>query len=167
MGKIVLKVRSGSRDVERFPKSESDLGQSLFEMLRDSLGSGVPSPAMLTVDSDSVRQFNLGPLATLKRSNRERVLSAIAGQSGIEHAVLVGVWRKSGTSSMAAVFVESSNNSWWVAWQSLDENGLLIGDEPVTRSAIDGWPKPRGFGGWFARARRLGLHLEIEKPLVH
>jgi hypothetical protein len=60
------------------------------------------------------------------------------------------------------VYLEWPDNRWWTAWQALDADGAPVGDEPQVRRAVEGYPRPGGMGGWFARARREGLRLNLE-----
>ena len=98
----------------------------------------------------------------------------MAGQSGVECVAMLGAFRFRGRGPLngqwvASVFIEWPDNRWWTAWQPIGPSRELVGLEPQIRTAWDGSPRPNGVGGWFARARREGLRLRVqrEKPAIH
>ena len=66
------------------------------------------------------------------------------------------------------VYAEWPDNRWWTAWQFIDRERQVLGEEPEIRRAVDGWPRPGGMGGWFAYARRTGVRLRLQpkEPVV-
>ena len=171
-----LRVHVGLREYDRFPKDDDAIGMRLFGMLTDAMERGNPKPAMLALTSARVEQFDLAPLMNVKPRQREMLLSAIAGRPDMECVAVVGVLRRStrqrGANAskpvgprVAAVLIEWADNRWWMAWQTINEKGELLGEEPEIRRAVEGWPRPGGIGGWFARARRMGLRLKMETSI--
>lgn len=166
-GEQRLRIRSSARDPAGFPAEDEALGQSLFTRLAASLLRGLPRPTLLLLREDQVDQVDA--LDILRRSGDEghTLLSALSGQEGVQCAALVGVLTvRTGPQSgarAAVIFVEWPDNRWWTAWQPMDESRVLLGEGPIVRAAVDGWPKPGGVGGWFAKARRLDLHLRLTK----
>lgn len=163
----LLRIRSSARDPERFPAVDEALGQSLFTMLAGALLRGLPRPVLLLVREGQVDQVDALEILRRPRPDAHHLLSALCGQEGVECAALVGVLSlRTGqrTASRAAVvFIEWPDNRWWTAWQAMDEARVLIGEGPVVRAAVDGWPKPGGVGGWFSTARRLDLRIRLSK----
>jgi hypothetical protein len=155
------------RDSTRFPSADEALGHSLFGMVCTGLERGLPRPTLLVLRPDQVDQFDLGGLNSATPPIRERMVAAMAGLEGTECVALVGALRVRAPGARepqraVVVFIEWSDNRWWTAWQAVDSNNRLAGDEPVLRAAVDGWARPNGVGGWFARARREGLRLRTQ-----
>jgi hypothetical protein len=163
-----LRVHEGPRDRDRFPSDGDALGRSLFGMLTDALEKGLPRPALLCLDADRLRQVDIVPVLRSLDRDRERMLAALGGQPELECAALAGTLalrtgRGQPPRRALVVYLEWPDNRWWTAWQALTEDRALVGDEPVIRRAEDGWPRPGGVGGWFARARREGLTARLER----
>ena len=163
-----VRIHSGKRDLARFPQEDEALVQRLAQYGRDALEKGLPRPAILVLKSEQVMQYDLPALLAPERSLTSPILAAISGQDGVECMALVGTLRmRSGRRSepmqVITVFVEWPDNRWSMSWQGLDSKRNLVGDGPILRSAIDGWPRPTGLGGWFSRARREGLRLRVAR----
>lgn len=162
-----LRHMMAPRDPARFPSADEPLGRSLFGMACGGLERGLPRPTLLVLRPDQVDQFDLGGLGSAAPPIRERMVSAMAGLDGAECVALVGALRVRAPGARepqraVVVFIEWSDNRWWTAWQAVDDKHQLVGDEPVVRAAVDGWARPNGVGGWFARARREGLRLRTQ-----
>jgi hypothetical protein len=162
---IQLQRSRALRDIEEFPSADSELGAAFWKKLVDSLGRGRPKPAFLLVLPDAIESVPAaqvtahGPLASL------RISAALAGEPGAEALGLAGAvsvkTRRDGEPAPALlVFFERPDNRWWLAWSPLDEGGQVRWASPEVRAAVDGWPRPRGLGGWFSLSRREGLRLE-------
>ena len=86
-------------------------------------------------------------------------LGALSGMPGVEQMAVLGQIVKRErhkTHPMAHVYLEDREGRWWFGAQALDENGMVVFDEPaISKLQSDG--KPLGVGGWFALGRRLGL----------
>lgn len=179
---VRLRVRFAERDPARFPEDDQALGESIFGMLLRALAEGLPRPAFLVLREGQVDQVDALPILRLPPGHGHRLLSALAGQEGVQCVALVAPLQvRTGprTAARAAVvFLEWPDNRWWTAWQPLDDARNLLGDGPAVRAAAEGWPKPGGVGGWFATARRLSLRLRLtsaghegegegEAPTVH
>jgi hypothetical protein len=173
-----LRVQVAERDPVRFPKEDDALGESLFGLLGEALSQGrIPRPAMLVLRDRQVDQFDLLPILREGGWATQRLLAGLVGREEVEGAALVGVLmvrqgnRRDARPMQAAVcFVEWPDNRWWTAWQPLDARNRRVGEAPVVRRAVDGWPKPGGVGGWFATARRNRLRIElkpVDGSLVH
>ena len=165
MTALRLQVRYGTRDPARLPAEDEALGTSVFGMLAGALEHGLPRPAYLVLREDQVDHVDALPILRLPPEQGQRMLSAIAGQPGVQCVALASpltlrTGPRTGGRALV-VFLEWPDNRWWTAWQPLDEGNRLLGEEPATRAAADGWPKPGGGGGWFAMARRLGLRLTV------
>ncbi len=179
MTSVRIRMAVAPRDDARFPPDDDEaLGRALFDMLATALDRGLPRPAFLIVRPDRVEQIDALPVLRLPQPRGAHMLSAAAGQEGVECVALVApLTLRTGprTGARAAVvFVEWPDNRWWTAWQPLDDERTLLGDAPAVRSAEEGWPKPGGVGGWFSTARRLGLRLRLQSvaeadggPVVH
>lgn len=163
---MTLRVRTGPRDVERFPVEDHELGESIFGLFAKSLERGLPRPAFLLLREGQVDEVDALPILRLPSPQGHRLLSGLAGRDGVECAALVSPMTvRTGPSTGAragVVFLEWPDNRWWTAWQPLDDSRRLLGDGPAVRAASEGWPKPGGVGGWFATARRLGLRLRLQ-----
>jgi hypothetical protein len=159
-----VKVISGKRDPDRFPRGDEDLVDGLMVQVREAHSRGLPRPAILLLMEERVLQYDLPALIEPERSLQSAILAAVAGQPGVECMVLAGTLRmrrgREGLRALA-VFVEWPDNRWALSWQGIDAQGALIGDEPIIRRAVEGWPRPSGLGGWFSRARRDRLRLRI------
>ena len=169
-----LRGSSSSRDEETFPVDDESLGESLFSQVTAALKRGTPSPATFVFFEGRVDRFSLGSLASLTPRARSRVIAAMAGQGGLECIAMLGAFRFRGRGALngqwvASVFIEWPDNRWWTAWQPIGPSRELVGLDPQIRMALDGSPRPNGVGGWFARARREGLRLRVqrESPAVH
>jgi hypothetical protein len=164
-----LRHAMGPRDPARFPLEDEALGRSIFALACAGLARGLPRPAFLVLRADQIDQFDLGGLVGAAPPTRERMLAAMAGLEGATSVCLVGALQVRAPGAPAplravAVFLEWPDNRWWTAWQPVSEAGALGTDAPVVRQAVDGWPRPNGVGGWFARARREGLRLRVSPP---
>lgn len=164
-----MRVQVARRDLDRFPRDDDSLGENLFGLLDSALQAGrVPRPAMMVFREDQVDHFDILPALQTSRQHGHRLLSALVGQDQVEGAALVGVLvvrqnRPDAPPMRAAVcFAEWPDNRWWNAWQPLDQQNRPVGEAPVVRRAIDGFPKPGGLGGWFAAARRHRLKLRMQ-----
>jgi hypothetical protein len=94
------------------------------------------------------------------------MMAAIGGQTEASCSALVGVFkvrfgRMPQPQRAVICFIEWPDNRWWTCWQLLDSDRKLVGDAPVVRRAVDGWPRPNGVGGWFSMVRRTGLKLRL------
>jgi hypothetical protein len=165
-----MRVHVAERDLERFPKDDDALGESLFGLLSDALKGGrIPRPAMLVLRDHQVDQFDLLPILQTGGWSAQRLLAGLVGRDAVEGAALVGALmlrqgnRAQRPVQAAVCFVEWPDNRWWTAWQPLDAQNRLVGAEPVIRRAVDGWPKPGGVGGWFAAARRNRVRVELKQ----
>lgn len=165
LSSIRLQVRSGARDPLRFPQDDDALGESLFDLFSEALEQGLPRPALLVFRPEQVEQIDALPIMRLPPPLGMRLMSAAAGQDGVDCVALVAALTvRTGprTGARAAVvYLEWPDNRWWSCWQPMDDRRELLGDEPAVRRAVEGWPKPGGLGGWFAMARRLGLRLQV------
>lgn len=172
-----IRVSVTARDPTRFPFEDDDaLGGRLYDLVCRAVvdpNRGPPRlvrPAMLTLQDDQIDQYDLAPFTRSDAHHRHRLLAAIAGQEDVRAVAVVGVLpvrlgRMPHPMPAASVFVEWPDNRWWLAWQFVDPREGLVGEHPVIRRAVDGWPKPGGIGGWFATARRLNLRLVL-KPII-
>ena len=166
-----LRIQTGPRDPAKLPLDDDALGEAVLSRVRDALVQGFPRPAMLLLRDLEVQQLDVAPLMAAPPEHRERMFAAAAGQDDVRCAVLAGALslrrRVNGQivgHRAVVVYVEFPDNRWWTAWQLVDDDRALLGDGPVLRRAIDGSPRPGGVGGWFARARREGLKLQVERP---
>lgn len=166
-----LRIQTGPRDPDRLPLDEERLGMALFGRVTEALPRGAPRPALLLLRDAEVQQLDVVPLLQAPLEHRERLLAAAVGQEGVRCAALAGalslrrrVGGKVVGQRAVVVFLEYPDNRWWTAWQGVDEQRALVGDGPVLRRAVEGSPRPGGVGGWFARARREGLKLRLERP---
>ncbi len=166
-GEQRLRIRSSPRDPARLPEEDEALGQSFFTQLAASLLRGLPRPALLLLRPAQVDQVDVLDVLRKPADQGHTLLAALCGQEGVECAALIGVLTvRTGPqrgARAAVVFVEWPDNRWWTAWQPMDDSRVLVGEGPIVRAAVDGWPKPGGVGGWFAKARRLDLQLRLTK----
>jgi hypothetical protein len=167
---IRLHVGSRPRDPQEFPREDDPLGESLSGMVLRSVARGVPPPSILVVRTDQVEIVDLRPILQAQLSVH-RFIAAAAGQAGVEAVALLAVLdleeagRPLGRAGTA--FIEWPDNRWWHGYHLLGGSFRPVDDMPlVIRRARDGAPRPRGFGGWFSRARfqRLSLRLERVPP---
>jgi hypothetical protein len=163
-----MRAHQSPRDLDRFPQEDSALGEVIFGLVRAALDKGLPRPAMFVFFADQVDRFDLAPLMHQPRAIRDRMMGAIAGQADVECVALLGVLQikrpKAGVSLRGAVaFIEWPDNRWWTAWLPLNEDGKPAVEEPEVRTAVDGFPRPGGVGGWFSLARRTGLRLHMSQ----
>ena len=86
-------------------------------------------------------------------------LGALSGMPGVEQMAVLGQILKrerQNTHPMAHVYLEDREGRWWFGAQALDDNGMVVFEEPaISKLRSDG--QPLGVGGWFALGRRLGL----------
>ena len=170
-GGLQLKGTSTFRDLDRYPREDEALGRSLFGLVSNALPNGRPAPAVFMFTHAAVDRFSYRHISALTPGSRQRVLSALAGQDGVECIAVLGALRFKGRGPlngawMANVFIEWPDNRWWTAWQPIGPRGGLVGDEPQIRAAVDGSPRPGGLGGWFALARRANLKLRVQRESV-
>jgi len=171
---IRLRGSTSVRDVQLFPFDDESLGFGLFTQVTVALKRGMPAPSTFVFFSDRVDRFSLGALRGMTVRSRQRLISSMAGQDGVECVALLGAFRFRGRGPLngqwvANAFVEWPDNRWWTAWQPIGPTRELVGLEPQVRTATDGSPRPSGVGGWFAWARRDGLKLRVQRehPPVH
>jgi hypothetical protein len=177
--RLPIRLRRAPRDPDRFPADDPDtLGRALWERLIEALGKGRARPALVVFQPDQVEQFDLSMLLKVGGAAAPRLVAALAAridgerQTAVECAGVVGTLRlrRPGREPAAAgvVFLEWPDGAWWTAHAPLAAEGGVQWPEPAVRSAVDGWPRPGGLGGWFARARRerLVIHLSprTEEP---
>ena len=172
MDPFSLRFRTGPRDPALLPREDEALGQQLFARGCAVLDRGLPRPVMLVLREAQVDQVDIAQVLAAPLPHRERMLSAIAGQQAVTAAALVGTLslerknrgRVVARSRALAVYLEWPDNRWWTCWQLVGDDRALVGDGPLVRRAVDGEPRPGGIGGWFARARREGLRLQVRRP---
>ena len=170
-----LRVHVGSRDLDRFPAEDEALGEGLFTMLSEVLIRGLPRPSLMVFRPDQIDRFDVVPVLKSPQPHRSRMMAAIGGQAEASCSALVGVFkvrfgRMPQPQRAVICFIEWPDNRWWTCWQLLDEQRQLVGDAPIVRRAVDGWPRPNGVGGWFSMVRRTGLKLRLvpgEGAAVH
>ncbi len=164
---IQLQVGARPRNPQEFPAEDEALGENLSSMVRRGVTRGVPPPSVLVLRADQVEIIDLRPIVKAGLSVH-RFLSATAGQPGVEAVALLAVLeleelgRPLGRG--ASAFIEWPDNRWWHGYHLLGRGMKLVDDMPlVVRRALDGQPRPRGFGGWFSRARFQRLSLRLER----
>lgn len=167
MARLQLRVHTGRRDPAQLPADDDALGEALFARVVTAAGKGLPRPAVLVLEAEQIRQYDAVPLLKRAAADRGRLLAAVCGQSIAECTAFAGTLTvRAGRAAQPlralVVYVEWPDNRWWTAWQFLDEDGAPVGDAPQIRRAVDGYPRPGGMGGWFARARRESLRLNLE-----
>lgn len=172
---LQIRVRSGKRSLERFPRDDEALGQQLSVLVAGALARGLPRPAMLVLREEQVDWFDAVPILKVPAPHNQRMFAAISGQDDVECVALVGTFtvnrrgRSRGPKSdskpqlVLLCFIEWPDNRWWASWRFIGEQQRPLTSDPVIRSAVDGWPRPGGVGGWFAMARRLRLKLKMER----
>ena len=161
-----MRAFQSARNLEQFPRDDEGLGKSVFKLVEAALAKGMPRPALFVFYSGQVDRFDLEPLMRQPRQVRDRMIAAIAGQSEVECVALVGVLqinRRKGQQGVrgAVTFIEWPDNRWWTCWLPLDASGSPVPQAQVERSAVDGFPRPGGVGGWFSLARRTGIRLHV------
>ena len=171
---VRLRGSTSIPDPRRYPPEDDALGFALFAQVCAALKRGTPSPAAFIFFPDRGDRFSLNSLSELPARSRNRLISAMAGQDGIECMAMLGAFRFRGRGPLngqwvASAFLEWPDNRWWTAWQPIGPTRELVGLDPQVRAAVDGSPRPNGIGGWFARARRQGLKLRVQRdgPAVH
>jgi hypothetical protein len=164
---IRLAVGARPRDPEEFPHDDDALGESLSRMVLRSVERGVPPPSVLVIRPEQVDIIDLRPIVRAGLSVH-RFVAAAAGQTEVDAVALLAVLdlEESGRplGRAGSAFIEWPDNRWWHGYHLLGERFRPVSDLPlVTRRALDGLPRPRGFGGWFSRARFQRLQLQLER----
>jgi hypothetical protein len=172
-----VKVGIGKRDPLLFPLGDEELGLAIFSRLEQHLEKGLPRPTALALGEDQIFQYDL--LDLLKRgADIPRFISSVAGQLGVKTVATMGVIRLGPSASKrlaAMTYVGWPDSRWWSAIRPLDGNQLNDDWPAIIRSAMDGYPRPTGVGGWYSRSRREGLRLrlrssldeDLKRPMVH
>ncbi len=168
---IKMRIGGAERSPERYPVDDELLGRALMARIAEVLQRGVPRPTVLAFTDDQVWWYDLGPAVKMK-ADINRLIAAIAGQDGIDAVAVVGILtvRVARTRSFpgAVAFIEWPDGRWWSSMQPLRRVGErrlepVPKAEVIERSAVDGWPRPGGLGGWWSRARREGLKLRVQR----
>lgn len=164
--RVRIRSRRGLRDPYRFPTDDDALGNAIFGEVLASLARGPMPPAMVTLFEHEVVLFDLPTVLSLRSPQREHVIAGLAGQPDAICAAMIGrfnlrVGPNPTPTPHALVFLEWPDNRWWTAWQPLDPQRQPVGDAPLIRRAVDGWPRPGGIGGWYAACRRMGIRLTL------
>ena len=112
-----VRVRSGVRDLDRFPHDDERLADCLMSYATEFLDKGLPRPALLALKSAQVIQYDLAGLVEPGQSLMGPMLAAVAGQEGVECVALVGTLRmrrKKGQPGLPsiAVYIEWPDNRW-------------------------------------------------------
>ena len=169
-----MRAYQSPRDMERFPREDEALGRAVHRVVEEALEKGVPRPTLFVFFSGQLDRFDLVPLMKQPRATRDRMIAAIAGQREVECVALIGVLQvtRAGRTSIgkgAVAYLEWPDNRWWTAWMPLDAEGKPARDRVEERSAVEGYPRPGGVGGWFSLARRAGLrlHMNTKDSTVH
>jgi len=181
---IRLKVGARPRDPVEFPPGDDTLGESLASMVLRSVSKGVPPPSALLLKPDHVEIIDLRPILQAGLSVH-RFIAAATGQPEVEAVALLAVLDLEELGHPlgrgGSAFIEWPDNRWWHGYHLLGRSMRPVDDIPlVVRRALDGQPRPKGFGGWFSRARFQKLSLRLERvdrpdddspaepqPLVH
>jgi hypothetical protein len=170
--RLRLRVRTSVRDPKMLPSDGDDaLGEAMFgHLLTSATRKGPPRPALVALTGDQVEQFDVAAVHQYPEPARTRLMAAIAGRPDLECGAIAGTMQltrgRIRRQRALMVFIEWPDNRWWTAWQLLDADGKPVEGEPVVRRAVDGWPRPRGIGGWFARCRREQLHLQMKRQVA-
>lgn len=168
MTKWSVRVRRGPRDPEQLPHGDDALGEAILDKLvTTARKQGLPRPALVALTDASVEQFDLSAVLQAPQPHRSRLLAAMGGRAELDCAAIAGtlqVHRGGRKTRGLVVYVEWPDNRWWTAWHRVDDTGAVSDAEPLVRRAVDGWPRPGGLGGWFARVRREGLRLRLDGP---
>jgi hypothetical protein len=164
-----LRVRKSTRNLELLPKEDNALGESIMGRLGEiSRSKGLPRSALVALFPDEVEQFDLATVRKAPEPHRTRLTASILGRPELECGVLAGTMmvNRRGQPPIRGlvVYIEWPDNRWWTSWQPLSDGHMPTSSDPVVRRAIDGWPMPRGVGGWFSRVRREGLNLRVHQP---
>ncbi len=164
---IRLQVGARPRDAAEFPPQDDALGQNLAGMVLRGVARGVPPPTIIVLRQEQVEVIDLRPILEAGLSVH-RFIAAAAGQPDVQAVALLAVLeleelgRPLGRGG--SVFVEWPDNRWWHGYHLLGRSGRPVDDMPlVVRRALDGQPRPRGFGGWFSRSRFQRLRLRLER----
>jgi hypothetical protein len=147
---------------------DDELGTSVMgRLLETARERGLPRPALVAIHSSRVEQFELAAVRRAAEPHRTRLIASILGRPELECGVLAGTMtierRGAPPARGLVVYIEWPDNRWWTAWHPVDASGAPVESEPSVRRAIDGWPMPRGVGGWFSRVRREGLRLRVQE----
>jgi hypothetical protein len=162
-----VKVGIGKRDSELFPDGDEELCVAIFRRLEEHLAKGLPRPTALALGEDQVFQYDL---LTLIKSGVDlpRFLASIAGQAGVVAVATMGIIRLGPPKSKrlaAMTYLEWPDSRWWSAIRPLEGNSLNEEWPAIYRSAVEGYPRPSGVGGWYSRSRREGLRLRLKSHL--
>ena len=169
MSTLRLRVRTGVRDPELLPPEGDDaLGESMFAHLCSTAErKGPPRPALVALTTAQVEQYDLMAVHKNPEPARSRLVAAIVGRPELDCGAVAGTMhfttRQGKRHRALMVFIEWPDNRWWTAWQFLSTEGVPVEGSRVVRRAVDGWPRPRGVGGWFAQCRREQLHLKMRR----
>tara|TARA_B110000037_G_C17010046_1_gene460910 strand:+ start:229 stop:789 length:561 start_codon:yes stop_codon:yes gene_type:complete len=162
-----VKVGIGKRDPALFPVDDEQLALAIFSRLEQHIPKGLPRPTALALGIDQVFQYDL--LGLLKSgADLPRFLASIAGQTGVEVVATMGIIRLGPPASRrlaAMTYLEWPDSRWWSAIRPLDGNAFNDEWPGVFRSAMEGYPRPSGVGGWYSRSRREGLRLQLKSTL--
>lgn len=159
-----------------YPVDDDALGERLMGLLLDRLRPDPkrpPRPTLFLLQPDVVQVMDLVPVLK-SGGDLHRAIASFSTIEGTETVALVGILdrrrRGKSTERVAAVFLEWPDGRWWMSVQAMDAQGLLVGEAPQIFSALNGDGKPRGLGGWFARARFESLKVYLEpsdQGMVH
>ncbi len=160
---LQVRVRTGPRDPARLPlDGDEALGQAMWSTLAAAVGVGRPRPSLLVLWTDKIEQIDLHAIEAHPRP--VQLMAALAGRPDAACAAVAGVMAlrrgRAPPVPAAALFIEWPDNRWWSAFCPLVGEGPP--GAPLVRRAVDGAPRPGGVGGWFARVRREGLHLQLQ-----
>ena len=143
-------------DMEAYPLLDRDLtiaGHNLFAQVAQQSYLGPLQLEVWLFGQEAIQIFRFD------QPPSHVALGAMSGMPGVEQIAVVGPIHKrerNATHPMAHVYLEDKQGRWWFGAQALDENGMVVFDEPaISKLRSDG--KPLGVGGWFALGRRLGL----------
>lgn len=166
---VRVRIRTGARDPERLPSDDDALGPALLRILERATeqGKGLPAPAALVFFADQVQQADVRPLAKSK-GDVHRFVASMTAQDDVLAVGIAGTiklrWRKDlEPMPSLAVFLEWPDGRWWSAMRPVPKRTLDPAMEARIRMAEEGWPKPRGLGGWWSRARFEGLKIKLTR----
>ena len=164
-----LRVRKSTRNLDLLPVEDNALGESLTNRLVEiSASKGLPRPALVALHPREIEQFDLSTIRKAPEPHRTRLMASILGRPELECGVLAGTMmvNRRGQPPIRGlvVYIEWPDNRWWTSWRPLPDADRAMQADPVVRRAVDGWPMPRGVGGWFSRVRREGLRLRMHQP---
>jgi hypothetical protein len=168
-----IKMRIGGieRDPERYPLEDEALGRALLARVERVLENGTPRPTILAFSADQVWWYDLVPAIQMK-ADIQRLIAAVAGQDGIDCVGVVGVLNvrvaRGRAFPGAVAFLEWPDGRWWSFMLPLVRNSAgqlskVPAAELIERSAVEGWPRPGGLGGWWSRSRVEGLKLRVHR----